>query len=51
MNKLAIDDIPPPEINLPILPNRPGSIQNTFWKKIYKLCFWHRFTCKGCCMR
>jgi len=29
INKSAIDDILPPETNLPILPNRPDSIQNT----------------------
>jgi len=29
MHKSAIDDIPPPETNLTILPNTPDSIQNT----------------------
>jgi len=29
MNKSAINDIPPPDTYLPILPKRPDSIQNT----------------------
>jgi len=33
MNKSAIDDIPPPDTYLPIIPKRPDSIQNT---KCYK---------------
>jgi len=29
MNKSIIADIPPPDTNLPILPNRPNFFQNT----------------------